>query len=764
MKWLKRLIARLFNIQPDDLPTEKPKTSETPLGQEVKAEISREVGKQLDSYLQEIIMPVVEKWMDAKLRVMVETALKPQASVLEEASEAGTRPRDLNREEVIPEDEFPLIEDTLPEKIGEQGLESADLQTYLLPESPVISEPYGTYEAESPHPVQQTFPQEEVLPLLEEAKPEEPPEAIEPGLESIEGKTLRLGIDFGTTTTAVSLKVGDELPEALPIGADGVKRYLPSVVYFAPGEGDLDKRVIVGEEAESFGDNPFVIRSIKRCLGCDGNSCAEDGVLESPFPWCRGNGQINISENEAIAPERIAYFIVREAIQRAITVVRERWQLDLTLENVTFLPLNLGCSARFDFSQREIIRKVSSELGFLHVRIENVVEEPILAGFTFSRFAENPYGRALIYDFGGGTFDVAILEVDRTAVGNRVTVLSTAGDSWLGGDDIDTLIYHYFLEQAGHEYNLPANEIEENLEPIERNRLRNIARQAKEQLSDLQQYSQVLLSEKYGPINLELSRPEFEHLLEKSGLLKNSLEAVKQACQLAYAFENARHGQLLDYPTILKHDLKDACELLDKVILVGGVTKIPYLRRKLEGTFPGKIVSETVIEPLSAVAIGGTYPHEPQHYSLSSPPYGFFLEAEAAENGAKIRIPVFEPYEYMDFHERWSSNACPAHIKRINLPTDLIKAKLYFKLADHAEVQVQKDLGRMRAGMWLFGITLDGEMFCRMVNENPISLKTYPIIHPIQREISKAKYEKYKAQHQVAGTYEDWTRDMMSEN
>ena len=109
--------------------------------------------------------------------------------------------------------------------------------------------------------------------------------------------------------------------------------------------------------------------------------------------------------------------------------------------------MNLGCGANFNFDQRQLLIEVAHQLGFRNVTIENIVEEPILAGFAFSRFSDEPEGNSLIYDFGGGTFDVAVIHVDKTDQGPRVTILTTAGEQWLGGDDIDTLVYDYFLKQ-----------------------------------------------------------------------------------------------------------------------------------------------------------------------------------------------------------------------------------------------------------------------------------------------------------------------------
>ena len=90
------------------------------------------------------------------------------------------------------------------------------------------------------------------------------------------------------------------------------------------------------------------------------------------FPWCRGDGYIHLSETETIEPTEIAYFIIREALQRAIKLVRENRKIDLTNENISFLPLNIGCGARFDLEQRQILLKISNNLGFKNIHIENI--------------------------------------------------------------------------------------------------------------------------------------------------------------------------------------------------------------------------------------------------------------------------------------------------------------------------------------------------------------------------------------------------------
>jgi len=760
MKWLKRFIARLFNIQPEDLPVSRDVNQEVTLTPVLNADIKKEIERQFQSNLESILMPMVNRSIDEKLRASLDKesrqVLAPEKNLQDENKLLAIVAKDIVGEE------FPIL-DEAQLTLESKPFEAVDQTELVESVTEFTAEEIETAASTTDSIDQIPFPQDEEILPLEEYKPESLSEEIAPMLKPIEGRTLRLGIDFGTTTTSISIKVDDELPVVLPIGLDGVTPYIPSVAYFMPGTEALDQRVVVGEDAEGFGDQAHIIRSVKRCLGCNGDSCSKNGQPKLRFPWCSGNGKINISESESIEPGKIAYFIVREAIRRAVVYVRETRQLDLTNANVVLQPLNLGCSAKFNLRQRDIIRQAAKELGFEKVMIENVVEEPILAGFTFSRFSEDPYGRVLIYDFGGGTFDVAILEVDKNEQGSRVTVLTTAGDNWLGGDDIDAEVTNHFLRQAAVELGLTTAEIESGLDTLERIRLNIISRKAKESLSEIETYRDSLLTTKFGPIEIELTRAQFEQLLVEHDLIGRSLIPVLQACQLAYAFEKAKQGILLDYQGILKYSLQDASKQIDKVILVGGVTKIPYVRQQLKKVFPGKVISESVIDPISAVAIGGAYPRESQHYSLTAPPYGFFIAGVDGDTGKNVKKPVFEPYEFIDFHEMWRQNARPAHMRRLDLTSELRSAQLCVKLAGNSEVRIHNELGMLRCGSWIFYILLDGDMFFQMIGDAPRELKPYPIIHPIQAAIKRAKEELCKPKEDQT-TYQDWIKNMMSEN
>lgn len=733
----KRFIVWLFNIKQEDLPgqTRNEKTLvQVPYERDI---LKQEILKEIQDTLQKKIISSVDQRIDQKIFEFYTSSLLKEAD---------------KRETIISE----------PENCIESGgtTSSDDLFPLIIEEDLSPKTPEGSIERDGG--IKETEPdiiEEPILPLEDEID-KRLDEVGGSKIASLEVNSIRLGVDFGTTTTAISLRIGNELPEALPIGIDGVTRYMPSIVYFLPGSGDLEQRVVVGEEAESFGDQTYIIRSVKRCLGCDGTYCKNRA---EGFPWCRGDGKIQISEKEYLLPQQIMSFIVAEAITRAKNIIKERYKIDLTWENFNFIPLNIGCGAKFNYKQRDILKEVTRDLGFNQVNIENVIEEPILAGFTYSRFSDYSTGKILIYDFGGGTLDVAILSVDDVGQGFRVSVLTTAGDSWFGGDDIDSLVYNYFIAKICEDLGIPSVELKAGLNNIEIVRLRSRARQAKEQLSFSDNYLEVLLSENFGPLNIELSRTQFETILVRNKILEKSLKSVEQACQLAFAFENACEANLLDYSSILKYDLTQARHIIDKVILVGGVTKIPYIRNGIEQIFPARIVSDILIDPISAVAIGGAYPREPQHYSLNSPPYDLYIQAYEKTKNEEIEILVFEAFEFLDFHLMWRQNARPAYKKRIPIATDLTQAKLNSRLSRESEFNMISNIGYIKGGDWCFGVTLDGEMFCEMTGEKLIDLGSYPVVHPIQKRIRDARHANVKIPDN-GGDFQSWMREMMNEN
>jgi molecular chaperone DnaK (HSP70) len=160
--------------------------------------------------------------------------------------------------------------------------------------------------------------------------------------------------------------------------------------------------------------------------------------------------------------------------------------------------------------QRKVILDTAKALGFTNLEIKNVVEEPILAGFAFSRLSGVPEGRSVIYDFGGGTLDIAVLDVTRK-------------------DGKDQVIYQEFVDQISASLQMTSEKINYELTLVDQANLRKMAKTAKEQLSSLDEFRNSLLSQNLGPLNLSLTRTKFETILDDSQLVKKSMDAMLRA-------------------------------------------------------------------------------------------------------------------------------------------------------------------------------------------------------------------------------------------
>lgn len=749
----KRFIARLFNIQPEDLPQQpeiqKQSDQAVPYTRE---EINQLVQQQVLQVLKGNILPevqgAVEQQVSGQLKEFREEIQKqgipPQKNepVVEQSQESSVLTvgqTDLTVTEQLDE-EFPVLEEESPTAL--------DAETY----KPPVEESGQVEEV--------VFPLlEEILPIFEEgSSPLSDLEMEQPALASIEGKHIRLGIDFGTTTTAVSIKFGDDLPVALPIGRDGITAYIPSVVYFAPGTDPLEHRATVGEEAESYNDPSRTIRSVKRCFACMGNECKGD----RRHSYCQGDGDIHLEGEEPVEPTYVAQLIVKEALRRAIHYVRDRWQIDLTEENICFFPVNFGCGAKFDLARRNIICGIATELGFTDFSIQNVVEEPILAGFAFTRFSKNPIGRSLIYDFGGGTFDAAIIEVDEEGEDRRVTILATSADNWLGGDDIDTVVYQYFLKQIA--LSLPdqsSQNIELDLSSNEAGRIRQRAKEAKEFLSVNETYDVTFASPSLGLVDIHLDRPTFESLLQESNLVKRSLNVVLHACRLVYVYDEACQVDGVNSQEIIGLTLPQASSMIDHVVLVGGVTKIPFVRKNLVEIFgEEKITQEKIIEPVSAVAVGGAYVHDPDHFSIVVPPFGYFLKYR--RNGRIVKDYIIKPFDFYDFNRCWATATVGSFTIPVNVLEDRPDAQLCMERAGEEETKLLQRWNTLGMGEWVLTFSLDGTIGFQRKGQGMAILPVDLPKHPRQQAIIDARKAREEARRREADSRWSFDDDMRS--
>ena len=364
-----------------------------------------------------------------------------------------------------------------------------------------------------------------------------------------------VGIDLGTTNSVIAVwEAGEE--KVIP-NAEGA-RTTPSVVAFTE-----DGERLVGQLArrQSILNPKGTISSAKRFIGRSFDEIKEEAnavgfdVVEGP----NGEARFNI-RGKQYAPEEISAQVLRKLVDDASKFLGEK-----VTEAVITVP------AYFNDAQRTATRDAGRIAGLEVLRIIN---EPTAAALAYGMDKKN-HETILVFDLGGGTFDVSLLDVGDGVV----EVRSTAGDTHLGGDDFDRRLVDYFADEFKNE-----NGIDLRNDPQALQRLFEAAEKAKIELSSVSQ-TQVSLpfitADASGPKHLTMTvkRSKFEDLT--ADLVERCLGPVRQAMADAKVSEND----------------------IDEVILVGGSTRIPAVQALVKRLTGGKEPNMTV-NPDEVVAVG----------------------------------------------------------------------------------------------------------------------------------------------------------------
>ncbi|GKU81326.1 molecular chaperone DnaK [Niallia sp. NCCP-28] len=346
-----------------------------------------------------------------------------------------------------------------------------------------------------------------------------------------------IGIDLGTTNSCVAVLEGGE-PKVIP-NPEG-NRTAPSVVAFKNGErqvGEVAKRQSI--------TNPNTIMSIKRHMGTD--------------------YKVEV-EGKNYSPQEISAIILQYLKGYAEEYLGEK-----VTKAVITVP------AYFNDAERQATKDAGKIAG---LEVERIINEPTAAALAYGLDKTDEDQTILVYDLGGGTFDVSILEL-----GDGVfEVKSTAGDNRLGGDDFDQVIIDYLVDQFKKE-----NGIDLSKDKMALQRLKDAAEKAKKDLSGVAS-TQISLpfitAGEAGPLHLEvtLSRAKFEEI--SADLVERTMGPTRQA-------------------------LKDAglsTSEIDKVILVGGSTRIPAVQEAIKkeiGKEPHRGVNPDEVVAMGAAIQGG---------------------------------------------------------------------------------------------------------------------------------------------------------------
>lgn len=320
-----------------------------------------------------------------------------------------------------------------------------------------------------------------------------------------------IGIDLGTTNSCVAVMEGGE-PKVIP-NPEG-NRTTPSVVAFKNEErqvGEVAKRQAI--------TNPNTIMSVKRHMGTD--------------------YKVEV-EGKDYTPQEISAIILQNLKASA-----EAYLGETVTKAVITVP------AYFNDAERQATKDAGRIAG---LEVERIINEPTAAALAYGLEKQDEEQKILVYDLGGGTFDVSILEL----ADGTFEVISTAGDNRLGGDDFDQVIIDHLVAEFKKENNIDLSQDKMALQ-----RLKDAAEKAKKDLSGVTQ-TQISLpfisAGAAGPLHLELTltRAKFEEL--SAGLVERTLEPTRRALK----------------------DAGFAPSELDKVILVGGSTRIPAVQEAIK--------------------------------------------------------------------------------------------------------------------------------------------------------------------------------------
>ncbi len=370
-----------------------------------------------------------------------------------------------------------------------------------------------------------------------------------------------IGIDLGTTNSCVAIMEDGE-PKVIE-NSEG-DRTTPSIIAYTK-----DNEVLVGQSAKRQAvTNPQnTLFAIKRLIG----RRFEDDVVKRdqdivPYKIVKAdNGDAWVEINgEKMAPPEISAKILQKMKKTA-----EDYLGEAVTEAVITVP------AYFNDSQRQATKDAGKIAG---LNVKRIINEPTAAALAYGMDKKGGDRKIVVYDLGGGTFDVSIIEIAEIDGEHQFEVLSTNGDTFLGGEDFDMIVIDYIVKEFKKEQGVDLRN-----DPLALQRLKEAAEKAKIELSSSQQTDinlPYVTADASGPkhLALKLTRAKLESLVE--ALVKRTLEPCKVAMKDA---------------GLSNSDLND-------VILVGGQTRMPLVQKTVEEFF-GKAPRKDV-NPDEAVAVG----------------------------------------------------------------------------------------------------------------------------------------------------------------
>lgn len=380
-----------------------------------------------------------------------------------------------------------------------------------------------------------------------------------------------IGIDLGTTFCCASYYDGNHV-KIIP-NPNG-NRTTPSYVSF-----DSLQRLIGDEAKLQAALNPEnTIYDIKRFMGVDfSNPQLQSELKYLPFKVTKQNEDSQVPLVNVTYREKPKQFQPEEISSFLLGYIKD-FASDFLGETVTEAVITVP--AYFDNTQRKATKAAGQMAG---LKVLRIVNEPTAAALAYNKENKTDKQKTiLVYDLGGGTFDVSLLRIEKN---NEFTVLAVGGDTHLGGNNFDTLMVDYFLSDLMKSNSRIYGSVSEDKRAIRR--LRNMCELTKRRLSNsLKASLEIDTFYKGNDFYTTIGRLKFEEICKD--LFEKTLETVK---------------------TVLE-DAKIEKSGVDEIVLVGGSTRIPKIHKLISEFFPGKKISKA-ISPDEAVAYGaGILAHE----------------------------------------------------------------------------------------------------------------------------------------------------------
>src|SRR5471032_117294 len=370
-----------------------------------------------------------------------------------------------------------------------------------------------------------------------------------------------IGIDLGTTNSCVAIMEGGK-PKVIE-NSEG-DRTTPSIVAFTK-----DGEVLVGQSAKRQAvTNPAnTLAAVKRLIGRKfSDDVVKKDVALMPYTISRAdNGDAWISVREQkLAPPQISAEILRKMKKTA-----EDYLGEAVTEAVITVP------AYFNDAQRQATKDAGRIAG---LEVKRIINEPTAAALAFGMDKKEGDRKIAVYDLGGGTFDISIIEIASVEGEHQFEVLSTNGDTFLGGEDFDQRLIDYIVTEFKRDQGVDLKN-----DVLALQRLKESAEKAKIELSSSQSTDinlPYITADASGPkhLSMKITRAKLESLVE------DLIERTMEPCRIAIKDAGVKVGEI------------------DDIILVGGMTRMPKVQEKVKEFF-GKDPRRDV-NPDEAVAVG----------------------------------------------------------------------------------------------------------------------------------------------------------------